>query len=201
MNTRYSLLRPLRVLLVLGLGACVVAIVVPFSLGEAADPGAAPGAAPAPPAAAPLTELQVVEKVTKATDRALDYLERIQVKEGTEAGSWSSGFQAINAMAMLAFMSKGHVPGRGKYGDVRARGIETPGVLTRAKKYMLSKAQPTGYLAIGGQMYDHGMATLALAEMYGMDPDPDGKLEAKLRKAVDLILRSQGPVGGWNYQW
>ena len=37
-------------------------------------------------------------------------------------------------------------------------------------------------------MYEHGMATLALAEMYGMDPDPD--LEDKLRKAVELIVKS-----------
>src|SRR5207247_7336320 len=45
--------------------------------------------------------------------------------------------------------------------------------------------------------YAHGLSTLALAELYGMDPDPD--LEEALRKAVNLILRSQGPVGGWNY--
>jgi hypothetical protein len=46
-------------------------------------------------------------------------------------------------------------------------------------------------------MYAHGLSTLALAELYGMDPDPD--LEEALRKAVNLILRSQGKVGGWNY--
>ncbi len=33
--------------------------------------------------------------------------------------------------------------------------------------------------------------------MYGMDPDPD--LEAKLRKAVDLIVKTQSPAGGWRY--
>src|SRR5205807_1763225 len=46
-------------------------------------------------------------------------------------------------------------------------------------------------------MYEHGLATLALAEMYGMDPDPE--LEAKLRKAVDLIVRAQSAAGGWRY--
>ena len=33
--------------------------------------------------------------------------------------------------------------------------------------------------------------------MYGMDPDPE--LEEKLRKAVDLIVKSQSPSGGWRY--
>ena len=46
-------------------------------------------------------------------------------------------------------------------------------------------------------MYEHGLATLCLAEMYGMDPDPE--LEDKLRKAVDLIIKCQSPAGGWRY--
>ena len=145
--------------------------------------------------AAPLTELKVIERVTTATDRALDYLEEKQIKEGQQAGSWSTN-QAFNALAMLAFMSKGHVPGRGKYGDILEGGALKPGVLTRAKKYMLARAQPTGYIS-SGTMYEHGLATLALAEMYGMDPDPD--LETKLRKAVDLIVRTQSAAGGWRY--
>ena len=162
-----------------------------------AQPASSPTAAPAGPSAtaAPLTELKVIERVTTATDRALDYLEQKQIKEGPEAGSWSPN-QAFNALAMLAFMSKGHVPGRGKYGDLIEGGAVKPGVLTQAKKYMLSKAQPTGYIS-SSSMYEHGLSTLALAEMYGMDPDPD--LEAKLRKAVDLIVRAQSPAGGWRY--
>ncbi len=125
----------------------------------------------------------------------LDYLEEKQIKEGPEAGSWNTN-QAFNALAMLAFMSKGHVPGRGRYGDLIEGGAVKPGVLTRAKKYMLSKAQPTGYIS-SSSMYEHGLSTLALAEMYGMDPDPD--LEVKLRKAVDLIIKTQSPAGGWRY--
>jgi hypothetical protein len=71
-------------------------------------------------------------------------------------------------------------------------------VLEKAKKYVLSTMTPAGYLGAGGRMYAHGLTTLALVEMYGMDPDPE--LEEKVRKAVDLILKSQGPGGGWNYE-
>jgi hypothetical protein len=147
-------------------------------------------------AVAPLTELDIIEDVRKKTDKALDYLESKQIKEGAEAGSWSTN-QAFNGLALLAFMSAGHVPGRGKYGDIIDKGVVKPGVLTRGKKYMLSKVQPTGYLS-SGTMYEHGLATLALAEMYGMDPDPD--LEDKLRKAIELIVKCQSPAGGWRYQ-
>ena len=72
--------------------------------------------------AAPLTETRVIERVTAATDKALDYLESKQIKQGDGAGAWSTN-QAFNALAMLAFMSSGHTPGRGKYGDVIEDGV------------------------------------------------------------------------------
>jgi hypothetical protein len=140
-------------------------------------------AAPGPNATAePLTEIKVVERVTRATDRALAYLAAKQQADG----SWSANNNAINALALLAFLGRGHVPGRGPYQDV----------LEKGKKFILSKAQPTGFLGFGS-MYEHGLATLALAELYGMDPDP--RLEEGLRKAVDLIVKCQSPAGGWRY--
>jgi hypothetical protein len=184
-----------RVRLLLAAGLLSASGWLAFVMAQA-PPAPAPGQSAGRSAtAAPLTELKVIERVTTATDRALDYLEERQIKEGPEAGSWSTN-QAFNALAMLAFMSKGHVPGRGKYGDILEGGVLKPGVLTQAKKYMLARAQPTGYIS-SGTMYEHGLATLALAEMYGMDPDSD--LETKLRKAVDLIVRTQSAAGGWRY--
>ena len=47
-------------------------------------------------------------------------------------------------------------------------------------------------------MYGHGFATLFLAEVYGMHPDPD--LRQKLVKAVKLIINTQNDEGGWRYQ-
>jgi hypothetical protein len=79
------------------------------------------------------------------------------------------------------------VPGRGPFRDV----------LEKGKKFLLSKCnKDTGYASFNS-MYEHGLATLAMAEMYGMDPDPD--LEEKLRKAVELIVKTQSPQGGWRY--
>ena len=47
-------------------------------------------------------------------------------------------------------------------------------------------------------MYDHGFATLFLAEVYGMSPDSD--VREKLAKAVRLIVSTQNAEGGWRYQ-
>jgi hypothetical protein len=47
-------------------------------------------------------------------------------------------------------------------------------------------------------MYEHGFATLFLAEVYGMAPRDD--MREKLSRAVDLIVRTQNAEGGWRYQ-
>jgi len=139
---------------------------------------------PAPPAPPP--EPNPDARVNAAIDRGLEYLAARQRKDG----GWHAN-NAINSLAVLAFMGRGHTPGRGRY----------PDVLEKGKKFLLANAQdnPKGYLAQfgGGSMYEHGLTTLALAEMYGMDPDPE--LETRLRAAVALIEKTQSPRGGWRY--
>ena len=49
-----------------------------------------------------------------------------------------------------------------------------------------------------GNMYCHGMATLALSQLFGMTGDEEVK--KTLKKAVDLIVRCQSPDGGWRYE-
>jgi squalene cyclase len=136
---------------------------------------------------------ELTAKASQAIDKGLEYLLANQQKDG----SWSSDGQgghavACTSLALMAFMSKAQFPGFGPYGEQ----------LDRAMKWLLKQAKkrPDGYM--GSVMYEHGFATLALSEMWGMtrDPDDDDAIKVALEKAVDVIVRSQNPGGGWRYQ-
>ncbi len=126
-----------------------------------------------------------------AVDKALTFLANNQRADGSfnEALGNTSG---VVASIQIAFMAAGQVPGEGVYGHVTAK----------ATQYLLSSAQSNGLLfrpEAGGQsMYHHGLATLALAEVWGMTADP--RVRNAVQKAVDLICASQNAKGGWRYQ-
>lgn len=128
-----------------------------------------------------------------AVVRALRFLAESQAPDGAWGSSGSGGDVGIVGLCSLAFMSAGHQPDRGPYGQV----------LRRATDYLARNCQRTGLVynaqaAAGPPMYGHGFATLALAELYGMTRR--GDLRDRLENAVALILRTQNPEGGWRYQ-
>ncbi len=143
--------------------------------------------APAP--AAEADKVKMDEKTKKAVDKALEYLKDHQAKDGSWGGH---GKTAVTAFALLAFMSNGHVPNQGTYGPE----------VSKAVRYLLSASSDSGYLVHpssgGGNMYCHGMATLALSQVWGMTGDEEVK--KVLKKAVDLIVKSQNHEGGWRYE-
>ena len=89
----------------------------------------------------------------------------------------------ITSLSLMAFMSKAHFPGFGPHGEQLDRGHEM--AVERG-----IKARPDGYL--GTVMYEHGLATLALSELWGMarDPEDDDAIQKALEKArrCDLAL-------------
>ena len=140
---------------------------------------------------------ELTEEAEKAIERGLKFLISNQNKDG----SWSSKDPeneestpyAIGgtSLALMAFMVEGHFPGFGKYGKA----------LDRAKDYLLKRAKdsPTG--AMGVKMYEIGLFTIAMSELWGMTSDPkDNKeIQTALERVVQIILRSQNPLGGWRY--
>jgi len=118
-----------------------------------------------------------------AVEKALKFL----AKEQAADGSW--GNTAITGFTLLAFMANGHAPNQGDHGKV----------VSAAVRYLLAQCRDDGYLvgARGGNMYCHGMATLALTQVYGMTGDEDVKKVTK--KAIDLIVKTQNNEGGWRY--
>jgi hypothetical protein len=135
-------------------------------------------------------EVKMNERARKATAKALEWLAARQNSDG----SWSEGRYphntAITSFALLAFLSQGHLPNQGLYGPEVAKGC----------RFLLSCARDDGYLvgARGGNMYCHAMATLVLAELWGMTGDKD--IKPVLTKAVNLIVGCQNFQGGWRYE-
>lgn len=159
-------------------------IVAATLLGALAVPTA--GRPPADPPEAPADTVKMDEKTKAAVDRALRWLRDQQAADG----SWGNQSKtAMTAFAVLAYMANGSAPNQGDYGKEVAKGVRYLCACTRDDGYILSPG--------GGNMYCHGMATLALTQAFGMSPDEDVK--KCLKRAVDLIIRTQNHEGGWRY--
>ncbi|MEI6083122.1 MAG: prenyltransferase/squalene oxidase repeat-containing protein [Verrucomicrobiota bacterium] len=127
---------------------------------------------------------------TNAVARGLAWL----VAQQRPDGSWSTNV-ALNSLPVLAFLSAGHTLDDKPHGER----------LNRAVRFILSQQSPEGAFTNGGAlMFGHGMTTLMLAEVAGMN-DEGTKLTTHLNKAVHFILRAQAiekgdiHAGGWRY--
>jgi hypothetical protein len=119
---------------------------------------------------------------------ALKYLASHQAANGSFAHNEHQA--AFTGYALIAFMASGELPNEGEFGKNVANGMS----------FLLDCERPDGFIAArtgGGNMYGHGICTIALAELYGQTADP--VIKPKLEAAVHLILSSQGNGGGWRY--
>jgi hypothetical protein len=134
---------------------------------------------------------EITPQQQAAVEKGLAWLSRHQGGAPGVAGQGFSNNAAITAVAGLAFMEAGNLPGRGKYGKEVQRCLD----------FILNSCQESGLIASDatqGPMYGHGFATLFLGEIYGMTQDE--AVKEKLQKAVRLIEKTQNPEGGWRYQ-
>jgi hypothetical protein len=132
-----------------------------------------------------------------AVQRGLAWLATQQNPDGSFGGGRYGRHVGITGLACLAFLSDGHMPGRGGYGHIVEKGLD----------FILANVTETGLIAADtshGPMYGHGFATLFLGEVYGMtgggpDTAQSARLHEALVKAVRLIVQTQNPDGGWRY--
>jgi hypothetical protein len=62
--------------------------------------------------------------------------------------------------------------------------------------WLIGKQGKDGYY--GGDMYAHGLATIAMCEAYGMTSDP--RLKSSAQRALNYVVAAQDPAGGgWRY--
>jgi len=150
-----------------------------------------------------------------AVEAALQWLKRHQEKEGHwDAHKWkdtpSFGFfgragnkaqrpamdrvnVSMTGMALLAFLGAGYTSKAGKH----------KGTVERAEKWLLSVLDDRAksgqkYGTFDACNYTQGMASLGIAEAYGMEKSPELKKAAQA--AIDVIIANQGPYEAWNYR-
>ncbi len=138
-----------------------------------------------------VTGKEITPAQVAAVDKGLAFLASRQRRDGSFAGYGAQGHAGITALAGLAFMSAGNLPGRGQYGENVQKCLD----------FIMASCQESGLInsdTTSGPMYGHGFATLFLGEIYGMTKDEEVK--ERLQKAVRLLQRAQSREGGWRYQ-
>ncbi len=135
---------------------------------------------------------EITPEQQESVRKGLKWLADHQGRDGSYgAGGGSAKHAGITALAGLAFMQAGNLPGRGQYGENVQKCLD----------FVLASCQESGLIASDqshGPMYGHGFATLFLGEVYGMTGDE--QVKEKLQRAVRLIQQTQNREGGWRYQ-
>ena len=140
---------------------------------------------------------EITVAMNNSIAKGLKALAALQVEDGSFPSERLEKHAGITALACLAFMADGNVPGRGPYGEQVRKGLE----------FVLASVNPTGLIASEtshGPMYGHGFATLFLGEVYGMtkgggDTALSTRVHDALVRACRLIVNTQNEEGGWRY--
>lgn len=150
---------------------------------------------PAAPSAGRLDDPVKVDAATeKVINSALAWLASHQEPSGAwlgESGEEQRYPIAMTACSLMAFAAAGHLPGEGEYGKNAELAV----------RYLISEVDDQGLIGnsdSGQYMYFHGLASIALSEIYGQTRDD--ALKGKLERMIKVIVSSQNPEGGWRYR-
>jgi hypothetical protein len=151
------------------------------------------GSAAAQQEAARKDAVVVDEKTEAVIKGALKWLASKQLPNGAwgSTGEEQRYAVAVTGYALMTFEAAGQLPGEGEFGKNVSSGMH----------YLLDQINPEGLFAnrnSGQYMYGHGIATIALAELYGQTRSP--LMRPKLEKLIRLIIASQNREGGWRYR-
>jgi hypothetical protein len=154
------------------------------------------------------------QRVEEAVQRAIRWLAAQQEQDGSFP-TIDMGEPGVTSICLLAFMAHGHNPSEGQYGERLERAIDF--VLTCQKENgLIAVRAPEGPQITRrvqhevGQttVYNHAIAALALAEVYGMGQSKRAEqIEKVINKALAATLEMQrwpkqrGAIdeGGWRY--
>ena len=124
-------------------------------------------------------------------------LKWLAASQGTD-GAWFTGNRqrpqhavAMTGYTLMAFMAAGQLPDEGEYHEAVKAGMQ----------FLLDTLQPDGlFRGVDGSkyMYNHGIATIALAELYGQSKSRT--IRPSLERLIQVIVSTQNNEGGWRYQ-
>lgn len=135
-------------------------------------------------AALPPTEWSNVES---AVDRGLAHLASIQEEDG-RFPSEDAAQPAVTSLAIMAFLSRGHMPDEGKYGAKISQAIDFVLSTQKRRGYfsLLPVAPPVSHASPAQTVtYNHSIAGLMLGEVYGMT---SGERSQKIEAAITTAL-------------
>lgn len=140
---------------------------------------------------------QTKDRLEESVERGLAFLALLQEKDGCWLGS-GQPHPAVTSLAVMAFLSAGHVPGEGPY----QKNID------QALRWVIDQQRPDGIFSRTDwdEMYQHAICTMMLCEAAAMTDAKLGRtIKPKLEKAVRRILESQRTEphhkGGWRYRY
>ncbi|GIW71506.1 MAG: hypothetical protein KatS3mg102_1048 [Planctomycetota bacterium] len=100
----------------------------------------------------------------------------------------------VTGLALLAFLGDGHTHRASPYPEFRRAVFKGLSYLKRIQK----EDGSIGYSGKEQSIYNHVLATMALAEAYFMSKD--FTLQRVAQKAVDWLVAAQNPGAGWKYE-
>jgi hypothetical protein len=209
--------------MVLRLALCCASVFAVFDAvrgsacaGEPARPAAASSSKTAPDRA--LLSSAEWEHLDRAVNRGLLFLSRRQQPDGSFPTK-EEGQPGVTSLCIMAFLSRGHQPGKGPYGSLLERAIDytldlqDPVVgAIMADRWIGPNHDRISRIGDGRPRsftgnYNHGIAGVMLAEVYGMT---DARRHERIRQAIDKALeytrkqqlrfkRNPDDRGGWRY--
>jgi hypothetical protein len=177
-------------------------LVVGLSPRLPAEDGSKVVATPAPKESADRAGLSPAQwnRLERAVDRGLTFLSKNQESDGSFL-TIAEGQPGVTSLCIMAFLARGHQPGKGPYGAQLERAID----------FVLGMQNPSsGGILVGlrpGAIYCHGISGIMFAEVYGMtSANRHERIRTAIVKALDFTRRQQlrpkrnpDEQGGWRY--
>ncbi len=147
-------------------------------------------------------------RLDRAVDRGVAFISRNQARDGSFLTAYD-GQPGVTSLCVLAFLARGHQPGKGPYGALIDRAIDyvldiqDPNVGSLFPDRFSGGRPPRSFSG----NYSHGISGVMLAEVYGMT---DARRHERIRDAITRALRytrsqqlrpkaNPDENGGWRY--